>query len=96
MILVGSGNSGVNDGRETTACFLQLTTVCCEEGSNINNLDTSNGRVRMITSTHALVKFLNNLWQFLTAFQITSEDAGSYDDMIAHTQEYYAFLRKQR
>ena len=49
----------------------------------------------MITSALALSKFLENLWKLLTAFQLTTDDAGSLDDTFAQTQAYYSCLDEQ-
>ena len=94
-VLAGSGRSGTKDGSETSASFSQPTVVCCEEGADtVYVLDTSIGRLKMITSTLALTTFLENLWKFLTAFQITSDDVSGLDEAINLTQSYYSFLEK--
>ncbi|CAH3038627.1 unnamed protein product [Pocillopora meandrina] len=48
----------------------------------------------MITSTLALTTFLESLWKFLTAFQLTSEDVSGLEEAIDLTQSYYSFLEK--
>ena len=94
-VLAGSGRSGTKEGSETSASFSQPTAVCCEEGADIVYvLDTSIGRLKMITSTLALMTFLENLWKFLTAFQLTSEDVSGLEEAIDLTQSYYSFLEK--
>ena len=94
-VLAGSGRSGTKDGSETSASFSQPTAVCCEEGADtVYVLDTSIGRLKMITSTLALTTFLENLWKFLTAFQLTSEDVSGLEEAIDLTQSYYSFLEK--
>ena len=58
-VLAGSGRSGTKDGSETSASFSQPTAVCSEEGADtVYVLDTSIGRLKMITSTLALTRFL--------------------------------------
>ena len=94
-VLAGSGRSGTKDGSKTSASFSQPTAVCCEEGADtVYVLDTSIGRLKMITSTLALTTFLENLWKFLTAFQLTSEDVSGLEEAIDPTQSYYSFLEK--
>lgn len=94
-VLAGSGRSGNKDGNETIASFSQPTAVCCEEGANtVYVLDTSIGRLKTITSTLALTTFLKNLWKFLTAFQLTSDDVSGLEEAITLTQSYYSFLEK--
>ena len=94
-VLAGSGRSGTKDGSETSASFSQPTAVCFEEGTDtVYVLDTSIGRLKMITSTLALTTFLENLWKFLTAFQLTSENVSGLEEAIDLTQSYYSFLEK--
>ena len=93
-VLAGSGRSGTKDGSETSASFSQPTAVCCEGADTVYVLDTSIGRLKMITSTLALTTFLENLWKFLTAFQFTSEDVSGLEEAIHLTQSYYSFLEK--
>ena len=59
-VLAGSGRSGTKDSSETSVpAFQKPTAVCCEEGANtVYVLDTSIGRLKMITSTLALTTFL--------------------------------------
>ena len=75
--------------------FSQPTAVCCEEGADtVYVLDTTIGRLKMITSTLALTTFLENLWKFSAAFQLTSEDVSGLEEAIDQTQSYYSFLEK--
>jgi len=48
----------------------------------------------MITSILALTAFFENLWKFLTAFQLTSDDVSGLEEAIDLTQSYYSFLEK--
>ena len=48
--LAGSGRSGTKDGGETSASFSQPTAVCREGADTVYVLDTSIGRLQMITS----------------------------------------------
>ena len=67
----------------------------CEERANtVYALDTSIGRLKMITSTLALTTFLENLWKLLTAFQMTSDGVSCLEEAINLTQSYYSFLEK--
>lgn len=94
-VLAGSGRSGNKDGSETSASFSQPTAICCEEGADtVYVLDTSIRRLKMIKSTLALTTFLQNLWKFLMAFQMTSDDVSGLEGAITLTQSYYSFLEK--
>lgn len=85
-VLAGSGRSGNKDGSETSTSFSQPTAICCEEGADtVYVLDTSIGRLKMITSTLALTMFLQNLWKFLMAFQMTSDDVSGLEGAITLT-----------
>ena len=68
--------------------------TCEERVDTVYALDTSIGRLKMITSTLALTTFLENLWKFLTAFQITSDGVSCLEEAINLTQSYYSFLEK--
>ena len=74
-IVVGSGSSGSRNGTGLTACFAQATGVCCEKNTHsIYVIDTSAGRLRLITSIQALISYLCNLWLFLPAFHSTTDE----------------------
>ena len=54
-ILAGSDNCVSRDDSQLTASFAQLTGVCCETNANsLFVVDSSTGRLRLITSTQAL------------------------------------------
>ena len=90
------------DGSETSASFSQPTAACCEEGADtvyvldmhLMHMRLCIGRLKMITSTLALTTFLENLWKFLTAFQVTSDGVSCLEEAINLTQSYYSFLEK--
>ena len=64
--LAGSGHTESRDGCDLTASFSQPTEVCCEKDSHyIAVVDSISGRLRLITSVQALIKYLQNLWLFL-------------------------------
>ena len=68
--LTGSGHTGSSDGCDLTASFSQPTGVCCEKDSHsLFVADASSGR--LITSVQALNKYLQNLWLFLSALNLT-------------------------
>ena len=70
--LAGSGHTESRDGCDLTASFSQPTGVCCEKDSHsIFVVDSSSGRLRLITSVQALIKYLRNLRLFLSAFNLT-------------------------
>ena len=92
-VLAGSGRSGNIDGSETSVSSPQPTAVCCEEGADtVYLLDTSIGRLKIITSTLALTKFLKNLWKLLTAFQMTSDDVSGLEEAITSYHLYPKLL----
>ena len=94
-VLVGSGEKGVKDGSEGTVCFSQPTSVCREEGADtIYVVDSGAGKLLMVSRVAALIKFLENLWKFLTGFHLTCEEPGNINDTITRTQEYYSFLEE--
>ena len=71
--LAGSGHTESRDGCDLTASFSQPTGVCCEKDSrSIFVVGSSSGRLRLITSVQALIKYmyLQNLWLFLSAFNL--------------------------
>ena len=93
-VLVGSGEKGVKDGSEGKVCFSQPTSVCREEGADtIYVVDSGAGKLLMVSSV-ALIKFLENLWKFLTGFHLTCDEPGNINDTITRTQEYYSFLEE--
>ena len=48
--------------------------------------------VRLITRAKALVQYLlQNLWLFLSAFNLTSSENASFEETINHVQHYYDF-----
>ena len=53
--LAGSGYTESRDGSDLTASFSLPTGVCCEKDS-IFVVDSSSGRLRLITSVQALIK----------------------------------------
>ena len=58
-----------------TACFAQATGVCCKKDTrSIYVIYTSAGRLRLITSIQALISYLYNLWLFLSAFHLTTNE----------------------
>ena len=94
-VLVGSGEKGVKDGSEGTVCFSQPTSVCREEGADtIYVVDSGAGKLLMVSRVAALIKFLENLWKFLTGFHLTCEEPGNINDIITRTQEYNSFLEE--
>lgn len=94
-VLAGPGSSGATDGSETSASFSQPGAVCCEEcSSTVYMTDISNGRLKLKIITSALALSVSS-WRIcgncmLTAFQLTTDDAGGPDDIIALTQAYYS------
>ena len=92
ITVAGSGQSKSIDGCPSTASFAQPTGVCCEKNtSSVFVGDSSSGRVRLITSAKALIQYLQNLWLFLSAFNLTSSENVSFEETINHVQHYYAF-----
>ena len=91
--LTGSGHTGSRDGCDFTASFSQPTGVCCEKDSHsLFVVDASSGRLRLITSVQALNKYLQNLWLFLSAFNLTGTTTRlSFDETVTRVQHYYAF-----
>ena len=91
--LAGSGHTESRGGCDLTASFSQPTGVCCEKDSqSIFVVDSSSGRLRLITSVQALIKYLQNLWLFLTAFNLTGTKTRlSCDETVTRVQRYYAF-----
>ena len=91
--LAGSGHTESRDGCDLTASFSQPTGVCCEKDSHsIFVVDSSSGRFRLITSVQALIKYLQNLWLFLSAFNLTGTKTRlSYDETVTRVQQCYAF-----
>lgn len=90
--VAGSGLRESRDGCPSTASFAQPTGICCEKDtSSVFVVDSSSGRVRLVTSAKALVKYLQNLWLFLSAFNLTSSENASFEETINHVQHYYAF-----
>ena len=89
----GSGTPASKDGCKSSASFAQPTGVCCENGtSSLYVVDCSTGRLRILTSTQALAKYLDNLWHFMSAYGLTSkEDATDFQEIQNRVQEYYAF-----
>ena len=93
-IVAGYGSSGSRDGTGLTACFAQATGVCCEKDTrSIYVIYTSAGRLRLITSIQALLSYLYNLWLFLSAFHLTTDERIyqelNYDETIVRVQHYY-------
>ena len=70
--LAGSGHTESRDGCDLTASFSQPTGVCCQKDSHSTLVvGSSSGRLRLITSVQALIKYLQNLWLFpLSAFNL--------------------------
>ena len=91
--LAGSGHTESRDGCDLTASFLQPTGVCCEKDSHsIFVVDSHSRRLRFITSVQALIKYLQNLWLFLSAFNLTGTKTKlSYDETVTRVQQCYAF-----
>ena len=90
--VAGSGQSESRDGCPSTAPFAQPTGVCCEKNtSSVFVVDSSSGRIRLITSAKALIQYLQNLWLFLSAFNLTSSENVSFEETINHVQHYCAF-----
>ena len=91
--LAGSGHTESRDGCDLTASFSQPTGVCCEKDTHsIFVADSSSGRLRLITSVQALIKYLQNLWLFPSAFNLTGTNARlSYDETVTRVQQCYAF-----
>ena len=57
-------------------------------------VDSGAGKLLMVSRVAALIKFLKNLWKFLTGFHLTCEEPGNINDTITRTQEYYSFLEE--
>ena len=91
--LAGSGFTESKDGCDLTASFSQPTGVCCEKDSHsIFVVDSSSGRLRLITSVQALIKYLQNLCLFMSAFNLTGTKTRlSYDETVTRVQQCYAF-----
>ena len=52
----------------------------------------SSGRLRLITSVQALIKYLQKLWLFLSAFNLTETTTRlCFDETVTRVQHYYAF-----
>ena len=93
-VQVGSGEKGVKDGSEGTVCFSQPTSVSREEGADtIYGMESGAGKLLMLSRLEALIKFLENLWKFLTGFHLTCEKPGNINT-ITRTQEYYSYLEE--
>ena len=94
--LAGSGHTESSDGCSLTACFSQPTGVCCEKDSrSIFVVDSSSGRLRLITSVQALIKYLQNPWLFLSALNlIGTKTRLSYDETVTGVQQCYAFHKE--
>ena len=87
--LAGSGHTESRDGCDLTGlAFSQPTGVCCETDSHsFFVVDSSSGRLRLITSVQALIKYLQNLWLFLSALNlIGTKTRLSYDETVTHVQ----------
>ena len=91
--LTGSGHTGSRDGCDLTASFSHPTGECCEKDSHsLFVVDSSSGRLRLITSVQALIKYLQNLCLFLSAFNLTETITRlSFDEIFTCVQHYYAF-----
>ena len=94
--LAGFGHTESRDGCDWTASFSQPTGVCCEKDSHsIFVFDSSSGRLGLITSVQALIKHLQNLWLFLSAFNRTGTKTRlSYDETVTRAQQCYAFHKE--
>ena len=95
-IVAGTGSGGSRDGTDLSACFAQPTGVCCENDTcSIYVIDTSAGRLRLISSIQPLISYIYNLWLFLSAFHLTTDEKVprklSYDETIVRVQRYYDF-----
>ena len=91
--LAGSGHTESRDGCDLTTSFSQPTGVCCEKDSrSIFVIDSSSGRLRLITSVQVLIKYLQNPWLFLSALNLTgTKTRSSYDGTVTRVQQCYAF-----
>ena len=89
----GSGHTGSRGWSDLTASFSQPTGVCCEKGSHLTFVvGASSGRLRLITSVQALIKYLQKLWLFLSAFNLTGTTTRlCFDETVTRVQHYYAF-----
>ena len=76
------------DGCDLTASFSQPTGVCCEKDSHsIFVVDSSSGRLRLITIVQVLIKYLQNLWLFQSAFNlIGTKTRLSCDETVTRVQ----------
>ena len=57
-------------------------------------VDSGAGKLLMVSRVAALIKFMENLRDFITLFHLTCEEPGNINDTITRTQEYYSFLEK--
>ena len=74
--------------REQYASPNRATSVCREEGADtVYVVDSGAGKLLMVSRVAALIKFLENLWRFLTGFHLTCEEPGNINDTITRTQE---------
>ena len=91
--LAGSGHTESRDGCGLTTSFSQPTGVCCEKDTHsISVVDSSSGRLRLITSVQALIKYLQNPWLFLSALNLTrTKTRLSYDETVTRVQQSFAF-----
>ena len=94
--LAGSGHTESRDGCDLTASFSQPTGVCFEKDSHsIFVVDSSSGRLRLTTSVQALIKYLQNLWLFLSALNLIGKKTRlSYDETVTGVQQCYAFHKE--
>ena len=85
----------MKNGSEGTVCFSQPTSVCREKGADtIYVVDSGARKLFMVSRVAALIKFLENLWKFLTGFHLTCEEPGNINDTTTRTQNTTTFLRK--
>ena len=94
--LAGSGHTESRNGCDLTASFSQPTGVCCEKDSHsIFVVDSSSGWLRLITSVQALIKNLQNLWLFVSAFNLTgTKTILSYDETVPESSSAMVFTKK--
>ena len=72
--------------------FLAANRSMLREDSHSILVDASSGRLRLITSVQALIKYIQNLCLFLSAFNLTGTTTrSSFDETVTRVQHYYAF-----
>ena len=67
LYLSGTGTGGQTDGAKAT--FSQPTS-CCTEANTVYVTDSATGTLKMITRPSGLLKYLENLNQFLSVFGV--------------------------